>query len=78
MACDADMTASPQRERGRPRSTYYQYNTAVKLRNFRTCRGETAVLSRRWVVWHLPEHDPRRGSELLLTLGMHGLPTSDI
>ncbi|CAG0937353.1 hypothetical protein TFLX_06278 [Thermoflexales bacterium] len=44
----------------------------------RTYRGETTTLSRRWVVWHLLEHDLHHGGELLLTLGMHGLPTPDI
>jgi uncharacterized damage-inducible protein DinB len=44
----------------------------------RTHHGETATLSRRWVVWHLIEHDLHHGGELLLTLGMHGLPTPDI
>ena len=41
-------------------------------------RGETNTLSRRWVVWHLIEHDLHHGGELMLTLGMHGLPTPDI
>lgn len=44
----------------------------------RTRHGETATLSRRWVVWHLIEHDLHHGGELFYTLGMHGLPTPDI
>ncbi|MBI5568090.1 MAG: DUF664 domain-containing protein [Chloroflexi bacterium] len=40
--------------------------------------GETATLSRRWVVWHLIEHDLHHGGELFYSLGMHGLPTPDI
>jgi len=44
----------------------------------RTRYGETATLSRRWVVWHLIEHDLHHGGELFFTLGMHGLPTPDI
>lgn len=44
----------------------------------REYRGETSTLSRRWVVWHLLEHDLHHGGELMLTLGLHGLPTPDI
>lgn len=44
----------------------------------RTRHGETATLSRRWVIWHLIEHDLHHGGELFYTLGMHGLPTPDI
>ena len=44
----------------------------------REYRGETNTLSRRWVVWHLIEHDLHHGGELMLTMGMHGLPTPDI
>jgi uncharacterized damage-inducible protein DinB len=44
----------------------------------RTRYGETATLSRRWVVWHLIEHDLHHGGELFFTLGMHSLPTPDI
>ena len=44
----------------------------------RTRGGETATLSRRWVVWHLIEHDLHHGGEMFYTLGMHGLPTPDI
>ncbi len=44
----------------------------------RTRHGETATLSRRWVIWHLIEHDLHHGGELFFTLGMHGLPTPDL
>jgi uncharacterized damage-inducible protein DinB len=44
----------------------------------RTYRGEMATLSRRWVVWHLLEHDLHHGGELLLTLAVHRWPTPDI
>jgi uncharacterized damage-inducible protein DinB len=44
----------------------------------RTQRGETSVISRRWVVWHLIEHDLHHGGELFYTLGAHSLPTPDI
>lgn len=30
--------------------------------------------TRRWVVWHVLEHDLHHGGELSLTLGMHNLP----
>jgi len=35
--------------------------------------GQTVMLSRQWIVWHLLEHDLHHGGELSLTLGMHGL-----
>jgi len=44
----------------------------------RTRGGETVALSRRWVVWHLIEHDLHHGGELFFVLGTHGLPTPDI
>ncbi len=44
----------------------------------RTHGGQTATLSRRWVVWHLIEHDLHHGGELFYSLGMNGLPTPDI
>ena len=36
--------------------------------------GKPVDVSRAWVVWHVMEHDLHHGSELSLTLGMHGLP----
>ena len=36
--------------------------------------GQHVVWSRAWVVWHVQEHDLHHGSELSLTLGLHGLP----
>ncbi len=44
----------------------------------RTRGGQTATLSRRWVIWHLIEHDLHHGGELFYSLGMNGLPTPDI
>ena len=44
----------------------------------RVRHGETHTLSRRWVIWHLIEHDLHHGGELFFTLGMHGLPTPDL
>ncbi len=35
--------------------------------------GEPEVFTRRWVIWHLIEHDIHHGGEISLILGMHGL-----
>jgi uncharacterized damage-inducible protein DinB len=38
-------------------------------------RGTAEVtLTRRWIIWHLIEHDLHHGGELAFTLGMHHLP----
>jgi uncharacterized damage-inducible protein DinB len=34
--------------------------------------------SRRWIIWHVLEHDLHHGGELFLTCGMHGLPVPDL
>jgi uncharacterized damage-inducible protein DinB len=44
----------------------------------RTREGETVRLSRRWVIWHLIEHDLHHGGEISFSLGMHGLPAPDL
>lgn len=44
----------------------------------RTRGGETERLSRRWVIWHLIEHDIHHGREISFSLGMHGLPAPDL
>ena len=36
------------------------------------------VLPRRWIIWHVIEHDLHHGGELFLTLGMHGLATPEL
>src|SRR5262249_14972105 len=36
------------------------------------------VFTRRWVIWHIVEHDLHHGGELSLTLGIHGLPAPDL
>jgi uncharacterized damage-inducible protein DinB len=35
--------------------------------------GIPATFDRRWVVWHLIEHDIHHGGEIGITLGMHGV-----
>ena len=40
--------------------------------------GEPYALSRRWIVWHVIEHDLHHGGELFFSLGAHGLATPDI
>jgi uncharacterized damage-inducible protein DinB len=35
--------------------------------------GEPNPYTRRWVVWHIIEHDLHHGGEISITLGMHGL-----
>jgi uncharacterized damage-inducible protein DinB len=39
---------------------------------------EPALITRRWVIWHLIEHDLHHGGEVSLTLGMHGVPAPDL
>lgn len=40
--------------------------------------GEDYSLSRRWVIWHLIEHDLHHGGEISFSLGMHGLAAPDL
>jgi uncharacterized damage-inducible protein DinB len=44
----------------------------------REVRGKQRTYVRRWVVWHVMEHDLHHGGEISLTLGMHGLAAPDI
>ena len=39
---------------------------------------ESASFDRRWVIWHLIEHDLHHGGEVFLTLGLHGLVAPDL
>jgi uncharacterized damage-inducible protein DinB len=39
---------------------------------------EPAQFTRRWIVWHLIEHDLHHGGEVSLLLGMHGLAAPDL
>lgn len=40
--------------------------------------GREYTFVRRWVVWHLLEHDLHHGGELAFVLGAHGLPAPRI
>jgi uncharacterized damage-inducible protein DinB len=40
--------------------------------------GEPYSFTRRWVIWHLIEHDLHHGGEISFSLGMHGLPAPDL
>jgi uncharacterized damage-inducible protein DinB len=40
--------------------------------------GERPWRDRRWVIWHVAEHDIHHGGELSLTLGIHGIPAIDL
>jgi uncharacterized damage-inducible protein DinB len=44
----------------------------------REVRGKERAYTRRWVIWHVIEHDLHHGGEISLTLGMHGLAAPDI
>jgi uncharacterized damage-inducible protein DinB len=39
---------------------------------------EPFPLTRRWVVWHLIEHDLHHGGEISFSLGVHELPAPDL
>jgi uncharacterized damage-inducible protein DinB len=41
-------------------------------------QDEPYELTRRWVIWHVVEHDLHHGGEISLTLGIHGLKAPDI
>ncbi len=40
--------------------------------------GERPWRDRRFIVWHVAEHDLHHGGELSFTLGMHGVPAIDL
>ena len=40
--------------------------------------GERPTRTRRWIVWHLLEHDLHHGGEISFSLGMHGIPGLDL
>jgi uncharacterized damage-inducible protein DinB len=40
--------------------------------------GESYTFTRKWIVWHVLEHDLHHGGELSLTLGAHGFTGIDI
>jgi uncharacterized damage-inducible protein DinB len=39
---------------------------------------EPFPLTRRWVIWHLLEHDLHHGGEVSFSLGVHDLPAPDL
>jgi uncharacterized damage-inducible protein DinB len=41
-------------------------------------KGERPWRDRRYIVWHVAEHDVHHGGEISLTLGMHGRPGLDM
>jgi uncharacterized damage-inducible protein DinB len=41
-------------------------------------QGKTYLLPRRYVTWHVLEHDLHHGGELFYTLGIHQIPTPEI
>jgi len=40
--------------------------------------GERPVRDRRYIVWHVVEHDLHHGGEISFSLGMHGIPALNI
>ena len=40
--------------------------------------GERPWRDRRYIIWHVAEHDVHHGGEISLTLGMHGVPGLDM
>ena len=43
-----------------------------------TYEGEEYSLTRRWIIWHVIEHDIHHGGEISLTLGIYGLEGLDL
>ena len=41
-------------------------------------KGERPWRDRRFIIWHVAEHDVHHGGEISLTLGMHGRPGFDM
>ena len=40
--------------------------------------GERPWRDRRYIIWHVAEHDLHHGGEISLSLGMHGIPAIDL
>ena len=40
--------------------------------------GERPKRSRRWIIWHLIEHDVHHGGEISFSLGIYGVPGLDL
>ncbi len=59
--------------------TLSRWDTTMLGDVFRGSHGdEEYELTRRWVIWHVVEHDLHHGGEISLTLGVHGLQAPDI
>jgi uncharacterized damage-inducible protein DinB len=60
--------------------SYLQTATPAELEAEVTAsrNGQSYTFVRRWVVWHLLEHDLHHGGELAFSLGAHGLPAPRI
>jgi uncharacterized damage-inducible protein DinB len=41
-------------------------------------RKDRPPRTRKWIAWHVIEHDLHHGGEISLTLGMHGVSTTDV
>lgn len=37
-------------------------------------KGQQYTFTRKWIVWHVIEHDLHHGGEISFSLGMHGVP----
>ena len=51
---------------------------AVTVPNTDPEPGEPAEYTRRWIIWHLVEHDIHHGGEITEILGAHGLQGLDL
>jgi uncharacterized damage-inducible protein DinB len=45
---------------------------------FRRPRDPSKTYSRRWIVWHILEHDIHHGGEVSFALGANGLPAVEL
>ncbi|HEY3084922.1 MAG TPA: DinB family protein [Candidatus Dormibacteraeota bacterium] len=52
--------------------------TATFQRPKPNAQGERPWRDRRWIIWHVAEHDVHHGGEISLILGMHGLQGIDL
>jgi uncharacterized damage-inducible protein DinB len=52
--------------------------TATFQRPRPDAQGERPWRDRRYIIWHVAEHDAHHGGEISLILGMHGLPGLDM
>jgi uncharacterized damage-inducible protein DinB len=52
--------------------------TAAFQRPRPNAQGERPWRDRRYIIWHVAEHDAHHGGEISLILGIHGLPGLDM